>query len=77
MAPLLHIIVCIGSIKSLLVSAISLPEQLSRAVPSHAVASPQTVHSKVTTYWGQMQSVTERNELSRTKEDTMPARPAQ
>ena len=43
--PPLQIIVIIVSIKSLLVSAISPPEQLSRAVPSQAVASPHTVHS--------------------------------
>ena len=48
---------CIGSTKSRLVSAISPPEQLSRAVPSQAIASPQTVHSYVTIPCGQVQLV--------------------
>ena len=58
--PPLQNIVIIGSIKSLLVRAISPPEQLPRAVPSQAVASPHTVHSYVTISWGQVQSVTGR-----------------
>ena len=55
--PPLQNIVRIGSIKSWVVSAISPPEQLSRAVPSHAVASPQTVHSYMIIPCGQVQSV--------------------
>ena len=43
--PPLQIIGCIGATKSLLVSAISPPEQLPRAVPSQAVARSHTVHS--------------------------------
>ena len=71
--PSLQIIVCIGAIKSLLVSTISPPKQLPSAVPSQAVASPHTVHSYVTTSWGQTHSVMERKLFYCTTEDARPA----